>query len=86
MSDLKQNQASESRQYPRDAWDPALRKSLTVLHDRYRHLALEKDRIEQDYLRKIDVLNLWLWISGCAAAAAWVVLGGLLVVLIGNHL
>jgi hypothetical protein len=77
---------SETRQYPRDGWDPALRKSLTVLHDRCTHLTLEKNRIEQTYQRRLDKLETWLWIAGSAAAAAWVVLGGLLVVLLGNHL
>jgi hypothetical protein len=69
------------RQYPRENWDPALRKSMTILHDARRAWMIERDRMQQDFDRRLGRVSDRLWIACGALGFTATVLAGIIVLL-----
>lgn len=65
---------SDKRQFDRSSWDPALRKSMMVLHNG-----------RADMQRRIDTLSTRLWIACGALGFTSAILAGVIVLLFDNR-
>jgi hypothetical protein len=81
FSRVKMSVQENKRQYPRDEWDPALRKSMTILHDARRAWMFERDRMQQNFDQRLGILSTRLWIACGALGFTATVLAGIVVML-----